>query len=96
MGYTVMQRVVTPGEWTYDYLDSFARKAKLLYNAALFQIRNIFTGYSKEHRTENEAGVFAEVDLMQTVYPGKNVRKVITYYQLEKLMRVTHNPDFFA
>lgn len=96
MEYTVMQRVVTPGEWTYDYLDSFARKAKLLYNAALFRIRNIFTGYRKEHRTENEAGVFAEVDLMQTVYPGKNVRKVITYYQLEKLMRVTHNPDFFA
>lgn len=96
MGYTVVQRVVTPGEWTYDYLDSFARKAKLLYNAALFRIRNIFTGYSKEHRTENEAGVFAEVDLMQAAYPGKNVRKVITYYQLEKLLRVTHNLDFFA
>ena len=29
MGYTVMQRVVTPGEWTYDYLDSFAFLAKM-------------------------------------------------------------------
>ena len=29
MGYTVVQRVVTPDEWVYGYLDIFARKAKL-------------------------------------------------------------------
>lgn len=96
MGYTVVQRVVTPDEWVYGYLDIFARKAKLLYNAALFRIRNIFTGYRKDHRTENESGVFAEVQLLQIAYPGKTVRRVITYYQLEKLFRVTENQDFFA
>ena len=96
MGYTVVQRVVTPDEWVYGYLDIFARKAKLLYNAALFRIRNIFTGYMKDHRTENESGLFAEVQLLQTAYPGKTVRRVITYYQLEKLLRVTENLDFFA
>ena len=96
MGYTVVQRVVTPDEWVYGYLDIFARKAKLLYNAALFRIRNIFTGYRKDHRTENESGVFAEVQLLQTAYPGKTVRRVITYYQLEKLFRVAENQDFFA
>ena len=96
MGYTVVQRVVTPDEWVYGYLDIFARKAKLLYNAALFRIRNIFTGYRKDLRTENESGVFAEVQLLQTAHPGKTVRRVITYYQLEKLFRVTENQDFFA
>lgn len=96
MGYTVVQRVVTPDEWVYGYLDIFARKAKLLYNAALFRIRNIFTGYRKDHRTENESGVFAEVQLLQIAYPGKTVRRVITYYQLEKLFRETENQDFFA
>ena len=96
MGYTVVQRVVTSDEWAYSYLDRFARKAKLLYNAALFRIRNIFTGYDKDHRTENEAEIFAEVQLLQDSYPGKAVRKVVTYYQLEKLLRVTGNPDFFS
>lgn len=96
MGYTVVQRVITSNDWAYSYLDRFARKAKLLYNAALFRIRNIFTGYDKDHRTENETEVFAEVQLLQGSYPGKTVRKVITYYQLEKLLRVTGNPDFFS
>lgn len=71
MGYTVVQRVITSNDWAYSYLDRFARKAKLLYNAALFRIRNIFTGYDKDHRTENETEVFAEVQLLQGSYPGK-------------------------
>lgn len=75
MGYTVVQRVITSNDWAYSYLDRFARKAKLLYNAALFRIRNIFTGYDKDHRTENETEVFAEVQLLQGSYPGKRSGK---------------------
>ena len=78
-----------------SYCDDFCRKAKLLYNAALFRIRNIFTGYEKEHRTDNEEDVFCEVHALQDVYPQIHVRKVISYNHLEKLMRVTENPDFF-
>lgn len=96
MCYRVVQSQVAHGNCIYTYCDSNARLAKLLYNAALFRIRQIFTGYSKDARTENEAEVFAEVDLLQKVYPSIKVKHVISYNHLEKLMRVTENPDYFA
>ena len=55
MAFSVTQRVISSEDMIYSYCDDFCRKAKLLYNAALFRIRNIFTGYEKEHRTDNEA-----------------------------------------
>ena len=96
MAFTVTQRVISSKDTTYSYCDNLCRKAKLLYNAALFRVRNVFTGYEKEHRTENEIGVFEEIAMLQKAYPTIHVRKVISYYHLEKLMRVTDNPDFFA
>ena len=77
----------------YDYCDSNAQKAKLLYNAALFRIRQIFTGWDKDSRTDNEKEAFAEVTLLQQTYPSIKVKRVISYCHLEKLMRVTHNPQ---
>lgn len=96
MAFTVTQRVISSEDTIYSYCDNLCRKAKLLYNAALFRVRNVFTGYEKEHRTENEIGVFEEIAMLQKAYPTIHVRKVISYYHLEKLMRVTDNPDFFA
>lgn len=96
MAYSVVQRVISKKDSIYDYCDGLSRKSKLLYNASLFRIRNIFTGYEKEHLTSNEAEVFAEVKLLHESYPGIHVQKVICYKHLEKLMRVTENPDFFA
>lgn len=58
MAFTVTQRVISSEDTIYSYCDNLCRKAKLLYNAALFRVRNVFTGYEKEHRTENEIGVF--------------------------------------
>ena len=77
----------------YDYCDDLSRKSKLLYNASLFRIRNIFTGYEKEHLTSNEAEVFGEVKLLHESYPDIHIQKVICYKHLEKLMRVTENPE---
>ena len=57
MAFSVTQRVISSEDMIYSYCDDFCRKAKLLYNAALFRIRNIFTGYEKEHRTDNEEDV---------------------------------------
>jgi putative transposase len=37
-----------------------------------------------------------EVELLQKAYPSIKVKRVISYFHLEKLMRVTNNPDFFA
>ena len=38
----------------YELADCNARLAKQLYNAALFRLRQTFTGWEKDARTENE------------------------------------------
>ena len=50
MAYRVTQRIISSDDLLYPYFDDLCRKSKLLYNAALFRVRNIFTGYDKEHR----------------------------------------------
>lgn len=94
MGYTVIQRIISDADDLYGYLDNNARKAKRLYNASLFRMRNVFTGYDKEHRTANEQQVFDEVEQLHRIYPNINIRRVLSYKALEKMMRVTENPDF--
>lgn len=80
----------------YQYSDSLARLAKNLKNAALFRIRQIYTGYNKDTRSPNEQEVFDEVALLEKKYSSIKVKRNISYKHLEKLMRVTNNPDFFA
>ena len=95
--YTVCQkRIKDTGSWSYRYCEERATLAWHLYNAALFRIRQIFTGWDKSTRSENEREVFSEVAALEAAYPNIHVRKVIGYAHLEKLMRVTENPDFFA
>lgn len=96
MCYRVVQCQVAQGNSIHDYCGSYAGLAKLLYNAALFRIRQIFTSYDKDSRTDHEEEVFDEVKLLQQTYPAIKVKRVISYSHLEKLMRVTRNPDFFA
>ena len=74
MAYRVTQRIISSDDLLYPYFDDLCRKSKLLYNAALFRVRNIFTGYDKEHRTENEVEVFQEVALLQQSYPNMHVK----------------------
>ena len=73
MAYSVAQRVISKKDSIYDYCDDLSRKSKLLYNASLFRIRNIFTGYEKEHLTSNEAEVFGEVKLLHESYPDIHI-----------------------
>lgn len=94
--YRVMQIHQQKTDHFYSYCEGFALLAKPLYNAALFRIRQIFTGWDKKARTDNEKQVFEEVALLKEAYPSIRVRRTISYGQLEKLMRVTENPDFFA
>jgi len=96
--YIVSQIVISENRipWAYEYLENYARLSKNLYNAALFRIRQIFTGYDKQVRTENEREVFMCVELLEKQYPSIHVSRVISYGHLEKLMRVEHNPDFFS
>lgn len=94
MAYLTTSCIIKPDNDIYGYFDQLSRKSKLLYNAALFRIRNIFTGYDKEHRTENEKAVFDEVNLLCQKDPSVKVRRVISYYHLEKMLKVTDNSDY--
>ena len=96
MGYTVVQRIISPDSDIFGFCVENSGKAKLLYNAALYRIRNIFTGYDKQNRTANEKEVFMEVDATLAAYPTAKVHKAVSYNFLEKLMRATRNPDFFS
>lgn len=73
--------------------------SKNLYNATLFRIRNHFTARNKTKQgkplTELERQVELEIEETLRLHPGR-IGSVISYGKLEKLMRVTKNPDFFV
>ena len=75
----------------FAYLDDFAHKAKCLHNASLFRIRNTFTAHDKKTLTSNETEVQNELALLN----GQKIYYVLGYGVLQRLMRVTSNPDFF-
>ena len=77
-------------------MEEYLRLSKNLYNAALFRIRQVFTGWDKEDRTENEKEIFEEVRIMQAAYPSVKAGRVLTYRALEAIMRANGDPDFFA
>ena len=76
----------------FPYFDELAHKAKNLYNASLFRIRNTFTAHDKTNVTSNEKEVLEELALLK----GQKTYRVLGYGVLQRLMRVTQNPDFFA
>ena len=94
--YLAERTVLTEGihKQVFAMADRNARLAKLLYNAALFRMRQAFTGWDKAVRTENEKEVFRELDLLKKAYPGLGTGRVLSYRALEKLMRVTDNSRF--
>lgn len=80
----------------FSFAETNSVLAKNLYNAALFRLRQVFTGWDKPHRSENEQQVFAEIETAEQVCPGLKVRRVLTYHALEKILRANRNPDFFS
>ena len=80
----------------YNLLDQNAVLANNLYNAVLFRIRQVFTGWDKTARTANEAQVFCELEQTEAVYPKLHIRRVLTWTVLDKVLRVTNNPDYFS
>ena len=86
----------TPDGYCRPFADRYSRLAKLLYNAALFRIRQVFTGWDKEERTNLEKSVFAEIQCAKETYKGFTCRRVLSYKALDKILRANKNPDFFA
>ena len=75
MAYRVTQRIISSDDPLYPYFDDLCRKSKLLYNAALFRVRNIYTGYDKEHRTENEVEVFQDQTVLWSFFTLSDTRR---------------------
>ena len=80
----------------FTFAEDNSALAKNLYNAALFRIRQVFTGWKKEFRTDLEQLVFDEMEQTKAAYKSFRPRHVLSYAALDKIMRATHNTDFFA
>lgn len=95
--YSVTRILIRQQHPLYSYCLETTAASKRLYNAALFRIRNRFTGYRKVALTDHEREVMDELQVLweSGMRTGK-VKAVISYTKLEKLMRVTGNPDFFC
>ena len=80
----------------YEYCERVTKASKCLYNAALFRLRNNFTGRNKENPTPNEILIREEIKLAQDTYEHMGtVKSVVSKFALEQIMRATRNPDFF-
>ena len=90
--------VISKESWknVFIFAETNSALAKNLYNAALFRIRQVFTGWDKEHRTDLEQLVCDELAQTKLTYKSFKPRRVLSYVDLEKIMRATKNPDFFA
>jgi putative transposase len=79
----------------FDYFYQNACLAKNLYNASLFRVRQTFTASMKSSLTTNEQEIVDEQALVCSTLGCKS-QTVLTYHRLEKMLRLTHNPDYFA
>ena len=80
----------------HAYLYGHSMLTHNLYNASLFRLRQNFTMKGKSSLTRNEQQVRDEIqktaEVRHTGMPGR----FLSYTFMDKLMRTTENPDFFA
>ena len=95
---TVATYLVKPNHYKSlcEFADRNSALAKNLYNAALFRIRQTFTGWKKTSWSSNEREVFLELANTKVAYPSLVIKQCLSYKALDKVMRVNRNPDFFA
>ena len=68
----------------YDYMERMSVLAKRLYNAALFRLRQAYTGWEREARTANEKAVFEEIRVMQAKYPRGKERRISGSWRIRR------------
>ena len=85
----------------YAYLDRIAHLSNNLSNAVLFRERQMITSAKKDvcEWTDNEKEIRTEAET--TIQYSGNILRipksgVLSYSFMEKLLRATYNPDFFA
>lgn len=79
-----------------SYFSALGLLTTNLYNAGLFRVRQNFTIRGKEHPSELELQVQKEIQLTVKEKHTQTPKSCLSYEFLEKVMRVTKNPDFFA
>ena len=79
----------------FEYCTEMSAKSKRLRNAALFRIRQWYTAYGKDQVQRNQQDVIDEVLLTMKLSGREKPGRVIPYGFLERLMRITKNPDYF-
>lgn len=80
----------------YRHLAHLGVLANNLSNAAMFRIRQNFTMHGKAFLSENEEAIAREISLTEARSGKKAPGALMSYPFLERLMRATDNPDFFA
>ena len=103
--YRTMKIMVRSSDDLYPYLDEIAHLTNNLYNAAMFRIRQVFTGIEKlsaqQPITSNEQEVLQEIQdtlpLMGAAYqmPSKG-KTFLSYRFLDCLLKRSKNPDYTA
>ena len=67
----------------FAFAEQYSKLAKALYNAALFRIRQVFTGWDKgDNRTPLEQFVFDEIECVKEAYGKFSCRRVLSYPSL--------------
>ena len=96
--YRVSKTVVKQTEHPelFSLFTKYGVLATNLYNAGLFRVRQNFTMQGKEVLHPLEQEVKLEIERTVTEKNLGRPRRSMSYLFLEKLMRVTWNPDFFA
>ena len=81
----------------YSYCNEMTQCAKNLRNACVFRMRQHYTSYGKDSAELKQLQLEVEEEITCTseCYPNISVARTISYRFMEKLMRVTENPDFF-
>lgn len=99
--YRVLNVQVCSSDTIYTYLDKTAHLANNLSNAVLFRERQMITSAKKsvEDWTDNEKEIRKEAET--TIQNSTKYRRipdsgVLSYNFMEKMLRFTNNPDFFA
>ena len=96
--YSVSRTVVKLKDYPelFHFFGEMGVLATNLYNAGLFRVRQNFTMHGKESLQPLEEEVRQEI--FRTVNAKKlgMPKRCMSYLLLEKLMRITWNPDFFC
>ena len=79
----------------FEYFKANSLLAKNLKNAVLYRLRQSYTAIHKDIVTDNEKEVLDEMELVRS--RGYKIgKRLSSYYEIDRIFRETHNPDYFS